>query len=552
MVVKKMSVSNFGKVVSFLYRNISLIGLLVFILCSCNIILEASYEFQKMVVEEAKILEANISNVIRSYSQELIDLKLKVEKLKIKQKKIQPDHLRKIKFQPLSGVGEVLLLNKNLEIVSALYNPKDTYINHSLKHRDYLRALVKEPDKIQIDEPLIGVLTRSWAIPLAVSITDINNNFDGALIFSIELKAFTKFIKNRKFGNYLNDILFSNADLSNYKVTGATEVAVSPLTNYIQNIIFNTQSYLGVLYHYSVHEQEIILLFDTALIKRDLLIKIMKSLLVIIALTSAIIIFASFVEAKIISPVRNIISKIEDLARQTDSGLVLNQNGSLEKVERFINTFEGFLQIFQETVSANRALNVRVQHLYEREMISHNFFTALIEKIKEKQKYALELVGDTLELSSLSHSLTGLTSIVQDTDVFTQDLYKLSLECSEYIKLGRQEIDIVSLVRDYIDPRKIFLESDSESIILNLYKQPFEATIQQVMSTINTAQDENINIAIKDFEKICIIEFFPVKLSRVPSTTHFNQLTKTQLISLINNTFINLYNADKISVLIMK
>ncbi|MDF2966036.1 MAG: hypothetical protein K0Q51_1424 [Rickettsiaceae bacterium] len=282
-------------------------------------------------------------------SLELQRLKNKIEKEKITKNIKVKDVLKQLRPQVSDNIKEILLLDKNLNVISTLY--QDKYKGINLKHRQYLQQLSQNIDNIYIDEPVIGALTHSWAIPLTGAIVDINNNFDGALVFSLHLKSFSEFLKKKKYTPVLEKIHFLKSPLKEKNYINVDKFFGYPIKNFIKLILSNKDYKLRFLNYSNTLEQKLYITYDINNLMEKFYNQIKIYFISILLCSIIICLIIKLLKNKIVSPIKRIIERIKNtlqLYENNSETLIRNENIKADKINRLIKTFDSLLMSFQD------------------------------------------------------------------------------------------------------------------------------------------------------------------------------------------------------------
>jgi hypothetical protein len=519
----------------------------VFVLTVIILTKNQAGNFTKMTESQIKVLELNIANEIDHETLALLQLKNKVEKYFFSKKDKEKDIIKKLRPRISNNIGEVLLLDKDHNIISTLFKEKQNFLQKSLKHRNYLKQLQNDPENIQMDEPVIGTLTHTWAIPLATSIMDTQNKYLGALIFSIKLQNFTEFLKKRNYTDYIKDIVFlSNA--ASYKVIPYDKTNSNPLQFFVSNIILCSDKELGISYSSSTFDKKMVLVYDIERLRYKICKQIWLSFFLITAVSVVLRLFAFFVIKKIVMPIKQVLIKVEDfisLNNAKNGSLVKSKSNNYDKIERLINTFEMLLANVQRTDKIIANLNNNVS-------ISHNFFLNIIQNMKEHTKYATEILEDQLLEYDLYSTYTELSDKVKQSNQLIEGLHEFSIKSSEEIKRGKEETNINHLLKEIFINYDVTIDGEKEDIIVDIYKFSFIEMLRHILKITMISNASQLYIHIIKGEKFCQLDFSPIIIESNPSSTYFNELSKLMLRALINNVIIS-FNRDQaqVSILIM-
>ncbi len=182
-------------------------------------------------------LSAVLSWETISYRQQTIEQNLEIESVRIdKSTIIALDNAsymiesisRQISFSGASDLDELSQtfhsfdINPKLYVLFAWIDNQDKLVVRSdsgkltkpvdVKDRDYVLETKKEPWKVKIGAPVQGRVTYRWILPIAMGVTDINGEYLGTVMVSVDINGLRDEIRNIVTTEGLNFAILSNAN----------------------------------------------------------------------------------------------------------------------------------------------------------------------------------------------------------------------------------------------------------------------------------------------------------------------------------------------------
>jgi methyl-accepting chemotaxis protein len=549
MINKFFSRFNLENSLSFFKVIVFLTAILGFIIILLYEVKQSTEKFKHIIIDEINMLEANITTELQKQIIELHKIKGIIEKRRIKYPNNKKIIIKEITPKISDTIGEILLLDKDLNIISALYEEERSYKNTKLTHREYLKRLKQNPENIQIDDPVIGVLTKTWAIPLAGAILNLHNKFDGALIFSIKINYLSKILSNKKYTPVLKKIFFHRNESQRVKYIPKNSFLEESYKFFVRNVIFSKKNKFKIIAHSNAFSQNIYIVYDIADIRGKLYRSLLIDFFVIVSIAIIISLITNLLQNKIILPIKRTLERVENVIstqEKSTNHAVNDDNLKNDKINRLIRTFDSLLANFQQT-------NKIIENLNNNIIVSHVFFNSIIKNIKENNKFASEVLQDKIEVINLPYLLSDLSQAIKENDKVVEELHDLSVSCSKDIKYGKEEINPITWIKENITQYDLKIDGDTDDCNLMLYKNSFAEIIHNIFLLTRYSQDAELYIQVKRNEQYCQIDLSPIIISTEITTSNYFKLQKLQLRALINNIIITFDKSSaQVSIIIMK
>ncbi len=504
-------------------------------------------KFASVIGKEAELLERNIAYVSQVYTVDLHNLKHKIEKTYHGKVTNQDSKLKSLINTIPEGVGEILILNKDFIIVSALHSKKYNKINHDLSYRKYILRLKNNPNEMQINEPVIGILTKTWAIPMAIGITDNNNKFSGAIIFSITLSTFSKVLKDKRYLADLKDVIFTKDVLTSQKTFHLYELIAEPIYFFVNYVIVNSSEHLYISCDSKAVVDKLTMVFNVEKLKAQYLRSILIYIMLICLGACLYLFIVNKFNKEIMQPLKGIADSmakvVESQTLSNNGALTSNPSNSIGYLSSVANKLTDHLYEVKET---NNRLNEKI-------VISHSFFSSLLNSLYQNQKFTTELIEDVFA-SNTGKNLhyLNLDNLIQDMDNFSAEIIDLAGKCSHYLKIGKVEIDILSTFKEIFVINEVVYVGSKEKNCLELYKEPFIELLQNIQSLIPVSDRHLITLCIeKQFKEGNLL--FALKITLPISNgleVSYKDRLQISILSLLNRAIVKYENAQSSSIVI--
>jgi hypothetical protein len=472
-------------------------------------------------------LEHNIELVSKIYSDTLLNIRDEIEEAQLYKKKLNLKKLLKNRLP--DGIGEIFILNKDLDIINALYASEDQYKSHNLSHRNYIHHLKLNPFKVHIDKPSTGRVTRSWMVPMSVAIKDTYNKFNGAVIFSITLTSFSKLLNNTRLTASLQEISYSieAVKLLHYSYN-LNLLNASPKVFFIKNILLSSSNDIVLSFQSAILNNQLSLIYNISDLKTRFYKKTAVHFLILYCLGLSIIILRDLFRSQIYLPLKILTNEIASIIpneRANIKSFSIQEN--IQLIESLTSLIRNIIIKFNEFSYLNDNLKYQIK-------VNTNILKNVLLALQENQKMSHEFIEDFCTQFD-QYELVKVTNIIKELESSTDDLIKFSLTNVSTKLLLLQEINVYQLIVNIYGQEAVNHSSEyiKKSSYL-FYKEPFEKALQIIKYLLTSIFNIKLSIQLNIDDKMLIITFSMIPIEALTSIRNHLNFFELQLILYIN------------------
>lgn len=423
------------------------------IISGCFIANSLITNFSRSVEKDKMLIVSDFRKLHFSHMKQIKWLKSEIQQASLNKQELENFfNSDKIQMIDKTSISAIIITDKSKNILySDLINIKQNQKSPLLPDREYLEKIKLDHNQVVIGDIVTGVLTGLPSIPISISLTNNNNEFIGAVIFSVTLDNLSKHLIKNSLTSILikdkSDIAFFNSD---------NILEKSSLSFFLEKILFNKTTLITFTILESLSGKYIELNYNLDLIFKDFLSSFTINALLIFCILSLILAFYYYY---ILLPLQPALAIINNLA-------LYNQ-------QRNTNLFS---LISTAVADQSKAIAVHEAAYYEQFLklmsIIHSF-SAVTEYVKNKLDLLAENISDTnFDSSKLKlprHYKKILTEIEDNVANSKQDIKSFFLnfiKISEILKKqNKEELDLLNsleqcgvnkaIINDYTIEQKI-------------------------------------------------------------------------------------------------
>ncbi|MDF2964913.1 MAG: Cache domain [Rickettsiaceae bacterium] len=479
----------------------------------------ASFAFKDQVKVQVVALEKNIKIVSKIYSDTLLNIRDIIEDER-KQNK-EPNLKRLFRGRLPEGIGDIFILDEELNIINTLNSDENRYRGTNLAKRSYLYRLKLNPFKVHIDQPIFGAVSNAWAVPISVAIKDENNKFDGAIILSIKLESFSNILNDNRLNTSLKDISYTMQSVDRAQnIYDISLLYAAPKLFFLRNILPSSQNDINISFPSLTLNNQLSLIYDIQQLRKDFLQVTLIHFLVFYLLALALIGLRYVLRKQIIIPIRILTNEIASLLPHETISEKLVYQDNIKIIESLDDYVKNIIIQFNEFTRLNRCLNHQLKANTE-------ILKNIVISLKESQKISHEFLEDLCSSLNKINS-SKITSAINELENTTESLIKFSLNKITSTPLLPEMIDIYEIVNNVFGPKAVVDRSDySNKEQLSLYKESLIEALRVINSILQETFKAKVYIQIMNKNNELSLEFLNIPteaLSYLDTTIHLREL----------------------------